>query len=242
MINAIFLSEDRLRFALDASGIGEWGLNIETGETWHSVQHQKIFGVQDNVSWSYDVFLQHVYEADRVRVDRDIKQAIASKSSFDIEHRIINQGNQRWVSMKGAFCPGHDGSPDILIGTVQDITESKQSIINVAITTAELERQKLIYDAALSNIPDFVYVISPDNRFIYANDALIKVWGRTREESIGRNWIELGYDEARAKQHSSEIQQVIETKNSIQGEVYFSGTNGRRLYNYIFFTDLRSRQ
>ena len=41
-------------------------------------------------------------------------------------------------------------------------------------------RQRRIYEAALSSTPDFVYVFDLDHRFIYANEALLRMWGRRR--------------------------------------------------------------
>jgi PAS domain S-box-containing protein len=96
------------------------------------------------------------------------------------------------------------------------------------------EKQRRIYEAALNNTPDLVYVFDLSHRFIYANQALLRMWGKTMEESIGRNCLELGYEPWHAEMHDREIEQVIATKKPIRGEVPFSGTEGRRIYDYIF--------
>ena len=98
----------------------------------------------------------------------------------------------------------------------------------------ESEKQRTIYEAALSNTPDLVYVFDPDHRFVYANEALLELWGRTRAEAIGKNCLELGYEPWHAEMHNREIDQVIVTRRSIRGEVPFTGTHGRRIYEYIF--------
>src|SRR5690606_11851456 len=90
------------------------------------------------------------------------------------------------------------------------------------------------YEAALSNTPDLVYVFDLDHRFVYANEALLRMWGRTREEAIGRNCLELGYPEWHAQMHDREIDQVAATGLPIRGEVPFEGTQGYRIYDYIF--------
>ncbi len=43
-----------------------------------------------------------------------------------------------------------------------------------------------------------------------------------------------GYEPWHAALHDREIEQVIATKKPIRGEVPFTGTNGRRIYDYIF--------
>jgi PAS domain S-box-containing protein len=100
---------------------------------------------------------------------------------------------------------------------------------------SEAERQRRLYDTILSNVPDLVYVFDPDHRFTYANEALLTMWGKTWDEAIGKNCLELGYEPWHAEMHDREIEQVIATKQLIRGEVPFNSTFGRRMYDYIFF-------
>ena len=48
---------------------------------------------------------------------------------------------------------------------------------------AQSERLRRGYATVLTNTPDFVYVLSLDHRVVYANDALLKAWGRGYDES-----------------------------------------------------------
>ena len=100
--------------------------------------------------------------------------------------------------------------------------------------SVEAGRQRLVYETALSNTPDLVYVFDLEHRFLYANQALLKMWGKTREESLGKTCLELGYEPWHAAMHDREIDQVVATRQPIRGEVPFSGTGGRRIYDYIF--------
>jgi len=99
---------------------------------------------------------------------------------------------------------------------------------------ATSEQQRRIYETALSNTPDLVYVFDLDHRFSYANEALLRMWGRTREDALGKTCLELGYEPWHAAMHDREIDEVIATRRPIRGEVPFTGTNGRRVYEYIF--------
>lgn len=98
----------------------------------------------------------------------------------------------------------------------------------------EVERRLRLYDAALANTPDLVYVFDLNHRFIYVNDGLLRMWGRTWDEAIGKNCLELGYEPWHAAMHDREIEQVVATKQPVKGEVPFTGTFGRRNYEYIF--------
>jgi PAS domain S-box-containing protein len=96
-----------------------------------------------------------------------------------------------------------------------------------------ITQQKQLYEAILTNTPDFAYIFDLDHRFIYANEGLLKVWGKSREEAIGHTCLELGYEPWHAAMHDREIEQIIATKNPIRGEVPFTGTFGRRDYEYL---------
>ncbi len=102
------------------------------------------------------------------------------------------------------------------------------------LAAAESEQQRRVYETALSNTPDLVYIFDRDHRFTYANAALLKMWGKTREEAVGRTCIELGYEPWHAEMHDREIETVVATRAPIRGEVPFTGTGGRRVYDYIF--------
>ena len=97
----------------------------------------------------------------------------------------------------------------------------------------ERERERRLYEAILTNTPDLAYVFDHDHRFTYANEGLLRMWGRSWDEAIGRTCLELGYPDWHAAMHDSEIDHVIATGQPVRGEVPFAGTFGRRIYDYI---------
>jgi PAS domain S-box-containing protein len=119
-------------------------------------------------------------------------------------------------------------------GIVIDVTTRKRAEEELAHVTAESDKRRRLYEAALSNTPDLVYVFDLDHRFMYANEGLLRMWGKTWDEAIGKSCLELGYEPWHAAMHDHEIEQVISTRQPIKGEVPFTGTFGRRIYEYIF--------
>ncbi len=97
----------------------------------------------------------------------------------------------------------------------------------------ELAHQRQLYEAILTNTPDLAYVFGLDHRFVYANESLLRMWGKTREEAIGKNCLELGYEPWHAAMHEREIDQIVASKVPIRGEVAFTGALGRRDYDYL---------
>lgn len=99
------------------------------------------------------------------------------------------------------------------------------------------EERKRLYETILNTIPDFVYIFEfgeVHHHFAYANEELLKLFGRTYEETVGKTFLELGYEPWHAEMHDKEIDTVRSTKKPLRGEVFFDGAFGRRMYDYIF--------
>ena len=147
---------------------------------------------------------------------------------------------QREMSSFTAFYAGHDRwyevtafpAPEGVSVYFRDVTAPKRLEAERERLIAESETQRRIYETALDSILDFVYVFDLEHRAIYANEALLKVWGV--DDVRGKRWMELGYEQWHADLHDAEIDEVIRTRAPIRAEIPFTGTNGRRIYDYIF--------
>lgn len=129
---------------------------------------------------------------------------------------------------------GADGVIDGILAHAVDVTEQVRDRQAVEQLARRLAAERRLYHTILSSTPDLVYVFDLNHRFTYANQALLRMWGRSWEEAVGRNCLELGYEPWHAEMHDREIEQVIKTRKPIRGEVPFAGANGRRMYDYIF--------
>lgn len=142
-----------------------------------------------------------------------------------------------------------DGKASGVIVMANDITEQviarKQAEANeVALRLAkdEAERQKRLYEAITRSTPDLIYVFDLDYRFIYANEALLTMWGLTWEQSKGKKLLEVGYEPWHAEMHEREIDHVVATQKPVRGEVSFPhATLGKRVYDYIFVPVLNEK-
>lgn len=94
--------------------------------------------------------------------------------------------------------------------------------------------RKLLLEAIVSATPDLVYAFDLQHRFIFVNDALLAMWGLPWEDAIGKTCLEIGYEPWHAAMHGREINQAVAQRHAVRGEVPFVGTNGRRIYEYIF--------
>ncbi|HEU5135299.1 MAG TPA: ATP-binding protein [Steroidobacteraceae bacterium] len=176
---------------------------------------------------SRDWFEHYVFPGDRERVLGAIDGAIRGKVAFETEHRVFRaDGTIGWVHARSV--PMLDPKGVILewIGMASDVTQRKRA-------EQEFADQRRMYEAILTNTPDLAYVWNLEHRFIYANEGLLRMWGRTWEEAIGRNCLELGYEPWHAAMHDREIDQIVATRQPVRGEVPFNGAFGRRVYDYL---------
>ncbi len=171
---------------------------------------------------------------ERGRVGAAIAAAVREKRTFELEHRVRRaDGTVGWTFSRAIPILDAAGNVVEWFGAASDVTDRKRAEEALDRVTAESERRKRLYEAVLSTTPDLAYVWGLDHRFMYANEGLLRMWGKTWDEAIGKNCLELGYEPWHAALHDREIEQVRATKAAVRGEVPFAGAFGRRVYDYL---------
>lgn len=178
----------------------------------------------------------NVYSDDIDLVNSKIEECIREKKIFQLEHRVLRvDGTAGWTFSKAIPILDEQGEIIEWFGTAQDITKRKEYEDALLQAKAQSDQQKRLYETVTSSTPDLLYVFDLDYRFTYANQALLNMWGKTWENSIGKNLLENGYEPWHAEMHEREIDQIKKTKLPIRGEVSFPhATLGSRVYDYIF--------
>jgi PAS domain S-box-containing protein len=140
---ALYESEELLRFALEASEMGYWELDFASRSVHRSLRHDQIFGYPEPLArWTYEMYLEHVVPEDRELVERKYLQAIAERRDWDFECRIVRCDQSiRWVWVRGRIQRDEVGNPTRLAGIVQDITERKQAEEALREANASLEHK-----------------------------------------------------------------------------------------------------
>jgi len=120
-------NEGRLAEAQRIAHLGNWDWNIVTNGLYWSDEIYRIFGRNpQEFGATYDAFLSYVHPKDREYVNNAVNEALKGKP-YSIDHRIIlANGEERIVHEQGEVVYGVNGIPIRMMGTVQDITESKR--------------------------------------------------------------------------------------------------------------------
>ena len=240
---ALRVAQAQLRSALDAGAIATWNWDIRNDRIAADETLARLFSVTPSESekGSLSSYLRAVHPGDREVLAARIAQAVASGERFDEEYRIVQPDDSViWVVARGKVEHDAEGRPTGLSGVLVDITARKQAEEVRRGLVERMASQSRMFDTALSNTPDLMYVFDLDGRFTYANHALLMLWGRTWDEVIGRDCLGVGYPRWHAERHDREIRLVIATRRPIRGEAPFEAATGRRIYDYIFVPVLGS--
>lgn len=194
--------------------------------------------------WRFDFVNRQAYrimEREPGSVDgRRLWDVYPDLAGTEFERCYRRSMDERVTTRFTAFYPGRARwyevstfpAPEGVSVYFRDVTDQKLLQADRERLVAESETQRRIYETALNSTPDFVYVFGLDHRALYANEALLKVWGV--DDVRGKRWMDLGYEQWHADLHDAEIDRVIATRAPIRGEIPFTGTNGTRVYDYIF--------
>jgi PAS domain S-box-containing protein len=177
-----------------------------------------------------------VNELTRATVENAVSRPLREgKPATLANHTVLisKQGVEHPIEHTAAPIRDESGAVTGCVVVFRNVTERRKSERALSISKERTDWQRRVYEAILANTPDLAYVWDLEHRFIYANEGLLKMWGRTWEEAIGKGCLELGYEPWHAAMHDREIDQVILTKKPLRGQVPFTGTFGRRIYDYI---------
>lgn len=123
------LNRDQLQAAQEISNTGSWYYNYENNEITWSDQMYRIYGYSlgDTIP-DISILNQQIHPDDYEIAIQKARNAIADKTGFDIEYRIIRaDGSVRFIHSIAEHSSGINGDFNQLVGTIQDITERKEA-------------------------------------------------------------------------------------------------------------------
>ncbi len=127
-----------------------------------------------------------IHPDDRDRVDEAIAEAVARRSDFVVEYRLVAaDSSTRWAHEKGQPVFGEGGDLLWLDGVIIDVTERKE-------VEEELSRAKALLDSVVESIPVGLYVKdASDLTYVRVNPAAEQILGFREEELRGRRSLDV---------------------------------------------------
>jgi phosphate/phosphite/phosphonate ABC transporter binding protein len=145
-------SEATLNEAERIAHLGSWVWDIPREHLSWSDEVYRIFGLEpQEFGASYAAFLEYVHPDDREAVDAAVQRAVREDAPYDIDHRIVRpEGEERIVHERATVERTADGEARRMVGTVQDVTETRRAqqeleSLNRTLRTLSLTNQELIH-------------------------------------------------------------------------------------------------
>jgi two-component system, cell cycle sensor histidine kinase and response regulator CckA len=126
-VQALRTAEERMRFALEAAGVGIWDMDYATGaQRWSAILEAQ-YGLQPGTfGGTLDAFIELVHPDDRDGLAETMATAVRSGADFSEQHRTtLPDGTVRWLSGAGRVHLGEHGEPVRAVGITMDVTDRR---------------------------------------------------------------------------------------------------------------------
>jgi PAS domain S-box-containing protein len=178
---ALRSAEERMRFALEAAGVGIWDMDYSTGMLRWSAILESHYGLKPGTfGGSFEAFVERIHPDDRESVIETVRKAMKAGADFSTQHRTLwPDGTVRWLSGAGRIHLGEHGEPVRGVGISQDVTERKRA--EVALGQSETRKA-----AVLDSVLDCIVTMNADGVVLEFNAAAERTFGYTKADAIGR--------------------------------------------------------
>lgn len=144
----IFENEQRLALATEASQVGIWDWNVQTGavtftEQWASMLGYELSEIEPNVrSWE-----KLIHPLDMPDVQTTLQAHLQGETPiYEVTHRLLmGDGNWKWIMDRGRVVQfTEDGQPLRMMGTHTDMTRQKEAEQQKLQLLAERQRMSVL--------------------------------------------------------------------------------------------------
>lgn len=181
---ALAAKSNDLAKAQQLAKIGNWALHPESGKIEGSDELFRIFGLSRN-DVTLEAFVSAVHPDDKDYDVGTIQNSIETGQPYNIEHRLLmKDGAVKWVQAIGEPILDRTGKRNLLIGTVQDITERKK--IEEALRESE-ELFRTTFEGAGIGIA----LADMDGRPLKVNKRLLQMLDYSEDEHLWKSFHEI---------------------------------------------------
>ena len=139
---ALRMSEQRRKLALEAAQAGTWEWDLRTNENIWSDELWPLYGLEPySCRPSYDQWLKIIHPDDREQIVEKLHRAVEQEDAFRFEWRVNRQdASQRWLMARGRPAYDEHGQLDRYLGVVMDITERKDNEASRGLLEMQLQQ------------------------------------------------------------------------------------------------------
>ncbi|WP_220778082.1 EAL domain-containing protein, partial [Shewanella hafniensis] len=173
----IALSEERLKLSLWGSGDEMWDWDIETGNIFRSNIWGALEFPRDGHRSGKSDEESNIHPMDQERVREALnKHFYGETDHFEAAYRVKGKdGNWVWILDRAKIVERDDKDNALrMTGTIKNISQFKQK-----------EEQLKLFEKAIENISEGMFILDSEYRFVEVNEACCKISLRNRTDFIG---------------------------------------------------------
>lgn len=178
-------SEEQLQFAIEATELGTWDLDLSNNKFKCNSRLKEWFGLEPDEKIDLSIGLASIAEYDRGRVSTAIESVIQFSlgGQYDIIYTIIHPQTKkvRIVRAKGRASFNDNGIAYRLNGTLQDVTEDGAARRLLTESTSK-------FRTLSESIPHLVWTSTAEGKRDYFNKYFIDYTGLSFEKLSGDGW------------------------------------------------------
>jgi len=179
---ALRKSEERLRRAQEAGGVGVFSMDLATRVVSGSVKFFSLYGLEAREQASEADIAALVLPEDWRDISRQ-RNFNQEAAALKVEYRIrrASDGDLRWIARQAEYERDADGRPLRLVGVVQDVTEQR-------LARREAEESAAQFLTLAQSLPNHVWTGRPDGRLDWFNERIYEYTGTGPGSFDERGW------------------------------------------------------
>jgi len=175
-------SREDLSHAQSLAKAGSWRLDLARNQLRWSEETHRIFGVPVGTPVPYERFLAAVHPDDRQLVE-GAWQAALEGEPYALDHRIVVNGEVRWVHERAELEFDAAGTFRAGVGSVQDITDRRRLEEELRAQTERL----LVQANVIEHAHDAILILDDHERITFWNAGAERLYGVVAGEAMGHD-------------------------------------------------------
>lgn len=162
-------TENHISIILKALNAGLWEFNIDKNKLSWSEKCYEIFGLESEVD-TPEQWITKVFPEDVERVQEMWSRITLKAGWFELEFRIVDGDNHRWIKKTGYYLKGRETGAGIVTGVMSDITDEKNF-------SEKLFNNQRFFKTIIEDQSELICRIKPDGSVSFINTAFAKYFG-----------------------------------------------------------------
>ena len=186
-------SEEKLNEAQRIAEVGNWELNLVSGQLFWSNEIFNLFEIDKaKFGATYEAFLNGIHPDDRDKVNQAYTNSLVTRSPYEVTHRLkMSDGRIKWVEERCYSEFDAEGKPLRSVGTVQDISKLKS-------VEQQLEKSESLFRTLAQVAPVGIFRTDPAGNCTYVNEHYCEISGLGLKDVLGTGWVAAIHPEDRA--------------------------------------------